>query len=956
MATSPRSILLVGLVLPLLLAGSPARAAEVDRARLAGEIQPLLSCLSGQRDSFSWRAEIDVPIDGKAQRIEAYFARYSDDAFDLDLTHQDYAVQLRRRANVTAMVLPLHNKVFLGRGESDAVDHLRPKEITTRLISPLSDVSTLMPIIASNNADAVSLLLTSLAKIEFDPTAQAWKLNDDATLEFSAAGSVVKIRSDQAEVMLEISDATRQAESLEVWPEMQVVELPRSELERQWVRGVRRAGEILAPGTHLTSPPQIAKQVAHGELRWIDGQRVALLHGTPQQIGKAHGELLKPEAMRCIDSVLYTFGTAQTIRTGRWFQTDLADAYARLAPHIPERHKVETRALANSLGLEPQLLETLNVFPELFHCSGFAVFGSATADGTLYHGRVLDYMTTIGLQDAATTFIVASHGQHAFANVGYAGFIGSVSGMNAQGLSLGEMGGHGEGQWDGVPMATLMRRALEECSTLDQVTDLWTNSPRTCEYYYVFADGKTNQAVGVAATPESIEFVQPGQAHELLGPGIEDAVVLSAGSRLETLRRRVNEKHGQIDAEIACWLMSRPVAMRSNLHNVLFVPAKGVLYVANASHDQPAAERPYVRLDLNELLETMPKTNTGDRAAAINRAATDVHHVSGIAKTKTQAAEEAISLVAGARFAAHDTLDPGDESSPDARECLDGLVWNAARFDVCCRAPRDRRGDWMIQFPSPVPSGHSANDAVTLEWYMARDESDQPIFAPAVVVVHESGSSMTVGRLIASSLRQYGLHGFMIQLPYYGERRGEQSRPRGEQMFPVIRQAVADVRRARDAVAALPLVDPNNVSVQGTSLGGFVTATSASLDDGFDHVFIMLAGGDLYDVIEHGEKDTAKLRHELAEQGLTGDKLKSMIATIEPTRIAHRLRPSTTWLYSAQFDRVVPPANARLLATAAGLDRSHHQQMLANHYSGIIYLPSLFKQMQDQILAVNLEP
>ena len=151
-------------------------------------------------------------------------------------------------------------------------------------------------------------------------------------------------------------------------------------------------------------------------------------------------------------------------------------------------------------------------------------------------------------------------------------------------------------------MATLMRRAMEECDTLQEVQELWTNSPRTCEYYYVFADGKTNEAVGVAATPESIEFIQPGQSHGLLGEGIEDAVVLSAGDRLTELRRRVTEKHGQIDAEVGQWLMSRPVAMSSNLHNVLFVPADGVLYVANASHSKPAAEMPYVKIDLKRML------------------------------------------------------------------------------------------------------------------------------------------------------------------------------------------------------------------------------------------------------------------------------------------------------------------------------------------------------------------
>jgi hypothetical protein len=188
--------------------------------------------------------------------------------------------------------------------------------------------------------------------------------------------------------------------------------------------------------------------------------------------------------------------------------------------------------------------------------------------------------------------------------------------MNAEAISLGEMGGRGEGKWDGAPMATLMRRALEECDSLAEVEELWTNSPRTCEYYYVFADGKTNEAVGVSATPEAIEFIKSGQSHERLGEGIKDAVVLSAGSRLEELRRRVTEKHGQFDAELGQWLMSRPVAMESNLHNVLFVPADGVLYVANASHGKPAAEMPYMKVDLKKLLSEIPQKQAASTASS----------------------------------------------------------------------------------------------------------------------------------------------------------------------------------------------------------------------------------------------------------------------------------------------------------------------------------------------------
>jgi Acyl-coenzyme A:6-aminopenicillanic acid acyl-transferase len=587
-----------------LWAGSSAVAQTSRPGQLADGLRPFLRMLSGEAKPFGISASVNVRVDRTNVSVDLRLVRFDDNAFDLDLTHADYSVRIRRRMEATAFALPHHKVAFIGHGRTDETDQLAPAKIGERIISPASMASVYSTLLSQGNPDVIAAALTQLMKIQFDPAANRWTAGKNVAFRFGTDEPSIDLTIDQTTVHVKTANVDSPA-AVNDWAGFTTVNLDRAELERQLVRGVRRATEVLAPAPVLTSPAQTAKKVEHGEVRWVDGHRVVLLSGTPEQIGKAHGELLGTEAQRCVDSVLYSFGTAQTIRTGRWFRHDLEQAYARLAPHIPERHKVETRAMAASLHLDPKLVEALNVFPEMFHCSGFAVFGSATKDGKLYHGRVLDYMTTIGLQDAATTFIVAPEGHISFANVGYAGFIGSVSGMNSHAISLGEMGGRGEGQWDGVPMATLMRRALEECSTLDEVMDLWKKSPRTCEYYYVFADGNTNRAVGVAAVPEKVEFVLPGQSDTRLGEGIKDAVVLSAGSRLQELRSRVIKRHGEIDAEIGQWLMSRPVAMQSNLHNVLFVPADGVLYVANADHKHPAAERPYVRIDLNELLKSM---------------------------------------------------------------------------------------------------------------------------------------------------------------------------------------------------------------------------------------------------------------------------------------------------------------------------------------------------------------
>ena len=95
----------------------------------------------------------------------------------------------------------------------------------------------------------------------------------------------------------------------------------------------------------------------------------------------------------------------------------------------------------------------------MFHCSGFALSGSATKDGTLYHGRILDYGCDWRLQEHAVLTVAEPEGKIPFVNVTYAGFIGIVTGMNAKKVSIGEMGGEGLGHWEGVPMAFLVRMA-----------------------------------------------------------------------------------------------------------------------------------------------------------------------------------------------------------------------------------------------------------------------------------------------------------------------------------------------------------------------------------------------------------------------------------------------------------------------------------------------------------------
>jgi hypothetical protein len=279
-------------------------------------------------------------------------------------------------------------------------------------------------------------------------------------------------------------------------------------------------------------------------------------------------------------------------------------------PYVPEKYFEELNGLADGSGLDPDLVRVGNFIPELFHCSGFAVMDSATKDGTLYHGRVLDYAIDWKLQEHAVIIVAEPDGGIPFVNITYSGFIGSVTGMNAEQVSIGEMGGGGFGHWAGVPMALLVREVLSNAKTLEEAIAVFKDNPRTCQYFYVVADAKTNRAVGMEASWNTVQIVEPGTAHELLPHAVKDCALLSAGSRYEELVKRAKAGHGKFDVQAALELMDRPVAMKSNLHNVLFEPKTTRFWVANASPAQePAATQPYYQFQLTELLKRQPESS-----------------------------------------------------------------------------------------------------------------------------------------------------------------------------------------------------------------------------------------------------------------------------------------------------------------------------------------------------------
>lgn len=377
------------------------------------------------------------------------------------------------------------------------------------------------------------------------------------------------------------------------------------DLARMWAAVFNFGVETVLPPssrTAKTTMEVIAKDPAgHGLLCETNGKRLLLVEGSPEQMGAAHGRLLRESIHKLTERVVYGVGAADSMASGIWWFDRVAEIERRAGPHLPARFVAECDAMAQAAGVSVRDARAANLFPERFHCSGVALRGKATADGRILHARVLDYMRDIGLQDYACVMVFIPEKKHAWISAGYAGFLGTVTAMNERGLAVGEIGGRGEGQWDGIPMSFLLRDVMERAATVEEALEILRKAPRTCEYYYVLSD-KTRAMAAVHCQPDQMTILRPGQQHPQLPTVPEDTVLISAGDRAKVLSNRIQKEFGRIDVSKLTEIIKRPVAMNSNLHDAVFAPETLEVWIADAGRKTAACDEPYAHFNLQQLL------------------------------------------------------------------------------------------------------------------------------------------------------------------------------------------------------------------------------------------------------------------------------------------------------------------------------------------------------------------
>jgi isopenicillin-N N-acyltransferase like protein len=406
---------------------------------------------------------------------------------------------------------------------------------------------------------------------------------------------------------------------------------------------------VMIPSLHS----EILSSLGSAFLKQEKGQTVLHVKGSPYEMGYQHGKLLKDQVQRNIQFYIDKTEKNDSVPAGR--VKEFLQHIPQVLKHTPERFIEEMKGLAEGAEVPFEKIVLLNLFPEMFHCSGITARKEASHDGSLYHVRILDYSIGKNLQSTAVLIVAEPLDGISFLNVSYAGFIGSVTGMNSKKISVGEIGGQGYGYWDGIPMAFLMRIILEEAESLDQARHLLSSSPRTCEYYYVVSDGNTDDSFGCYATSSHIHFIEPGtnyamfataplplhyekngqhdkfflsncstlsslyqecwmqndgQVSALFHRQPQDTLLLTGFShpeRYPVLTERIVENYGRINAVTLMEIIKQPVSRESNLHNAIFHPSTLEIWIAHAGpNNEPACDQPYSHFSMQDLLSSQP--------------------------------------------------------------------------------------------------------------------------------------------------------------------------------------------------------------------------------------------------------------------------------------------------------------------------------------------------------------
>jgi hypothetical protein len=336
---------------------------------------------------------------------------------------------------------------------------------------------------------------------------------------------------------------------------------------------------------------------------------VVVVSGTPYEMGYQLGAATKEDVKKCMLGFLNLSQQSDE----KYADAVLDDAWNKMLPYIDQRFVEELKGLADGAGVSLDKVRRAHMIPVIssFSCSGVAVWGDATTNGDLYHIRNLDFTMGGKLQDYPVIVVYKPTDGIPHIQTTFAGYIASHSGMNAQGVVLGEKGASPSSEYpynyDGIHFSLLFRTMLYDAKNLDSALEMIETAKLIKRYYLYISDGKKESmgaAIAVVTTPDEVKLSIYKENEKPKGTPLkvmDNCVYYTMDN--DIAHESLKSNAGKFDSKKMIDLSKAVASKGGNLVNVVYNASTLEMWVAYANGHKDASDGEYIHVNMNDYLK-----------------------------------------------------------------------------------------------------------------------------------------------------------------------------------------------------------------------------------------------------------------------------------------------------------------------------------------------------------------
>ncbi len=286
---------------------------------------------------------------------------------------------------------------------------------------------------------------------------------------------------------------------------------------------------LMLYGALTASAQEVTTPTGRGWIETLNenDRSLNVLHtsGSHFDMGYQQGYLLRDQVVQNVQAGLVYLQNPRYVKVPA---SQIADAVNHLIAQTPQKYIDEVNGMIAGVAAAggPQLsfqdVMTIQMTADLTQvvaCTQFAAKGAATSNGHVIHGRNLDWETVPGFaHERAMLMVAQGSGEQATCSASWAGFVGTITGINGKGISVGTNTCFStDSTFDGVPLSFLLRDSLESSTTLDEYTNFLNTHPRTVGTNLVVSSGQEaggGRVAAVEVTPTRNEIYYDNDPRE----------------------------------------------------------------------------------------------------------------------------------------------------------------------------------------------------------------------------------------------------------------------------------------------------------------------------------------------------------------------------------------------------------------------------------------------------------